>query len=518
MSTTQCTEEDPLRVAIYVRISEDPDDTQIGIEQQEADCHARVIREEDWQVAAIYRENDVGASTRTRKARKKWPRMLDAAKRGEFDAILAYSNSRLLRDPDDIGRLIRLHEEHGTLLRTVVSGDDDLSTADGRLMARLKADIDTAESERISERLKRRQQTNRENGGQGTKRAFGWMIEHERDGHGQPVLGRQGKPIRKPDPLHPVEGPALAEGLRMIREDGASIGQVARFWNSKNLTTVSGTHWTTPRTREALIRWRNCAVIVHNGTPTEYAGAWEPICTREDLEEVRALLNADRKRPGKRGRPASALLSGIATCGKCGRSLYTGRQATRRGGELHYFGVYRCSGSQSQTGEKCWTTVKKEILDQVVVQALLHKQMSTPPGEQPKTPESAHLSVLRADLNAVQASVDRLVESVASGALTGDDIASKRADMEKEKQGLQSQIDALLMERAELRMTAELSKWLWIPGKISLLDAADVQKRLREIFECLDREQQRTLVRSLGPITLHPKSAEKRIQVGKEWF
>jgi site-specific DNA recombinase len=49
-------------------------------------------------------------------------------------------------------------------IRTVVSGDDDLSTADGRAVARTIAAWDAAEAERSSERIKRQKRQRSEKG------------------------------------------------------------------------------------------------------------------------------------------------------------------------------------------------------------------------------------------------------------------------------------------------------------------------------------------------------------------
>jgi site-specific DNA recombinase len=100
-------------------------------------------------------ENDVGASSYSRKPRPLYAQLLERAQRREFDVILAYSNSRLTRRPLELEDLIRLHESTGVRLATVVSGDDDLSTADGRMVARIKASVDAGEAERVSERTRR---------------------------------------------------------------------------------------------------------------------------------------------------------------------------------------------------------------------------------------------------------------------------------------------------------------------------------------------------------------------------
>ena len=86
------------RVAVYSRISDDSEGQALGVQRQEADCLARIERE-GWQLVRIFRENDTGASTRSRKARPAYADLLAAAKAGEVDAILSYSNSRLTRRP-----------------------------------------------------------------------------------------------------------------------------------------------------------------------------------------------------------------------------------------------------------------------------------------------------------------------------------------------------------------------------------------------------------------------------------
>jgi site-specific DNA recombinase len=82
--------------------------------------------------------------------------MLESAHRGEFDVILSYSNSRLTRRLREYLDLIDLYEKTGVLICTCVSGDDDLSTADGRMVAKIKASVDEAEADKISERVNRR--------------------------------------------------------------------------------------------------------------------------------------------------------------------------------------------------------------------------------------------------------------------------------------------------------------------------------------------------------------------------
>src|SRR4051812_2434778 len=99
----------PLHASIYCRISSDPRDLAVGVERQEQDCRALAARN-GWQVGAVYVENDTRASTRSTNQRPQYAEMLKRAHRGEFGAVVAYSNSRLTRRPREAEDLIELAE------------------------------------------------------------------------------------------------------------------------------------------------------------------------------------------------------------------------------------------------------------------------------------------------------------------------------------------------------------------------------------------------------------------------
>ncbi|WP_295121235.1 recombinase family protein [uncultured Leifsonia sp.] len=51
---------EPLRAVVYVRISDDPEGTERGVDRQEADCRAYAAAH-GWEVSAVFRENDTSA-------------------------------------------------------------------------------------------------------------------------------------------------------------------------------------------------------------------------------------------------------------------------------------------------------------------------------------------------------------------------------------------------------------------------------------------------------------------------
>ncbi|NMO54145.1 recombinase family protein [Actinoplanes sp. TBRC 11911] len=133
----------PLRCVIYCRISQDRESDEKGVTRQEEDCRALALAH-GWEVVRVFVDNDLSASTRSKKKRRGYDSMIRAVNAGTVDVIVSYSNGRLTRRPLELEDLIKLHEQTNVLIHTVKSGNDDLSTADGRMVARIKAAVDAA--------------------------------------------------------------------------------------------------------------------------------------------------------------------------------------------------------------------------------------------------------------------------------------------------------------------------------------------------------------------------------------
>src|SRR5215475_2256352 len=174
----------PLRCFIYCRISEDREGQEKGVTRQEEDCR-ELVTAIGGEVVRVFIDNDLSASTRSKKKRPDYDEMLAAARAGLGDVIVSYSNGRLTRRPLELEDLIKLHEDTGVLIHTVKSGNDDLSTADGRMVARIKAAVDAAEVERTAERVERTARQRREEGrAHGGSRTFGYVHPTKENGVG----------------------------------------------------------------------------------------------------------------------------------------------------------------------------------------------------------------------------------------------------------------------------------------------------------------------------------------------
>jgi len=285
------------RGAIYGRISDDREGLEHGVTQQIGDCRKRSQRD-GVPVAErhVYRENDRGASSKSKKKRPKYAAMLAAIAASEITIVYAYSNSRLTRRPLELEELIKLHEMTGVQFRTVVSGDDDLSTADGRMVARIKAAVDAAEADRISERVKVdtlvRAKAGRGHGGQ---RPYGW----------------QEKDRRKLDPKeHRVIKRARDRVFR-----GDSLRSIAADFNKREVPTATGAPWSVSGLQRLLTNPRLAGIRVHQGAPIG-KGDWKPALSELDHRRlVRLLTDVDRRTAYDNRRKYR--MTGLAICTEC---------------------------------------------------------------------------------------------------------------------------------------------------------------------------------------------------------
>lgn len=286
------------RGAIYSRISDDREGLEHGVTQQEKDCLKRAKRDGVTILPdRIYRENDRGASSKSKKPRPRFAEMLAAIRAGEITVVYAYSNSRLTRRRLELEELIQLHEATGVQFRTIVSGDDDLSTADGRMIAAIKAAVDAGEAERVSERVARhtlaRAEAGRNHGGQ---RPFGWRADDR-------------------DLLDRAEHRTIQEAKKRALA-GESLRSISKDFNARDLPTVTGAPWSISGLRMLLTNPRLAGIRVHRGKPIG-KGTWKPAITElEHRRLVRMLGSADRRRTGSTN-VRKYRLTGLAVCSDC---------------------------------------------------------------------------------------------------------------------------------------------------------------------------------------------------------
>ncbi len=295
-----------MAAAVYCRISQDRDGTELGVDRQETLCR-KVAQDRGWQVAEVYGDNDASAFSGRRRPR--YEQMLTDVEGGFRDAILAVDQDRLVRRVGEVDRLIRLCEKTVTPI-VLASGEIDTTTADGVLKAQLLAVVAENESRKKSERVRRqRDQAAHAGRPMGGRRAYGYESD--------------GITINKPE-------------AKIVREvakrflAGESLRTIGFDLNAREIPTFSGVKWRVTTLRSMITNPRYAGLRVHRGEVVGDA-IWKPILDSATHERIRALLGDPRRT--QRGRPVVHLLAGLVRCGRCGEKMHTSR---RKNGSRRY--------------------------------------------------------------------------------------------------------------------------------------------------------------------------------------
>lgn len=294
----------PWRDVGYGRISLDLARSGHGVGRQEEDVRATSERT-GGELIAFYTDNDISASRYSKKAREGYRKVLEMVEAGAADRIVVYDLDRLLRRPSELEVLIDLVDKRPGFAVVNVTGEIDLTSADGRFIARILVAKAAKESDDISRRIKRQIEQSAALGRpKMSKRAFGYACL----GQGPGMCDVDGcdhtghRVCRVEDCPHDGVSivPSEAKLLRGAARDvlaGESLTGIARRWNEAGvLTPQTDRPWSTQVVRRVLTGPRHAGLRVHQGKVVG-VGNWEPILNRETHEAlVRLLLDPERRR------------------------------------------------------------------------------------------------------------------------------------------------------------------------------------------------------------------------------
>lgn len=341
-----------MNAAVYLRISSDPTGQQLGTARQRTACLA-LCDQRGWSVTE-YVDNDISASSGKR--RPAYERMLADVRDGRIGAIVAWDLDRLHRRPIELESFMALADERHIALATI-SGDVDLSTAQGRLMARMKGSVAAHEIEHKRARQRAAAQQKAERGEPQWRNAFGYLP----DG------------TRVPDPeTAPLVKAAYASILA-----GGSISDIAREWNAagaltrvyrkRKVTLADGTTdverdahgqplydvirnpWTAAQVSNFLRKPRNAALRAHNNEIVGQ-GNWQPLIDESTWRAAQSVMNAPGRAPGAKS-VQKHLLTSVMRCGNFGCDGYLAGQWVMQptGGES---GRPKAGQVKTPTGQK----------------------------------------------------------------------------------------------------------------------------------------------------------------------
>lgn len=326
-------------IAIYLRISNDPENNEKGIRRQEKEVRELIAREGREGPVIVYEDNDVSAADRS-KQRPEYQRMLADIQAGRIAAVYAWNTDRIIRHPLDLEDYISAcgitEVAEAVPTRTVRGGHYDFTTVNGRMVARILAATALAEVEITRERIQAKTRERREAGEyylaskNGEARWCHFVYEQNGDG------------TLRANPLAAAQ--YLSEVKRLLAA-GAGARLLATFARERNakgirpLTSKRGTGmWGSTTVGVSLMSATPAAV---NETPERTPGGrpdysrrvkaadgnWPAVTGYDTVLAVRAILTDPEHRQKYYGRAPSHLLTGLLACGVCGQRSFCWHKA-----------------------------------------------------------------------------------------------------------------------------------------------------------------------------------------------
>ncbi|WP_448262788.1 recombinase family protein [Microbacterium aurum] len=445
----------PVRAVMYVRISDDPEGTERGVDRQEADCRAYVAAH-GWEVAAVFRENDTSAfkqrtitlpsGERVRRViRPQFRTMLKHLSDGHAQVMIAYDLDRAVRDPRDLEDLIDAKVLGGFTVRSVTGSlrlDTDSDVAMARVLVAManKSSADTAR--RVARAAKQQAVEGAWHGG---RVPFGYRAEN-------------GVLI-----VDPVTGPLVIEAYQRVLA-GDSLYRIRKDWNERGILTTHECAWS-DRTLKLMLRnpsnkgTREDRPVMPDGSRAKTSkmqvqAAWPALVDEDTWQQVSDVLDARKKarnfhQPGTGAAKRMYPFSGLIRCSKCGTAM------------IHRGVVYQCI---QPTRGGCHRSIRSTEITKLVEEAVLatFEQITLHPTKRSKSDGDLAARVgLAATLDADRERLARLDDDYYDGLIDKAMWVRQRARIAERIEAIRREYAATTPEHAgpSIDVTTVAAEW-----------------------------------------------------------
>jgi site-specific DNA recombinase len=505
-----------MRAAIYARYSSD-NQRDASIEDQVRQCRAR-IDEEEWQRGEVYSDHAISGATTLRPGYQK---MLEDARSGRFEVLVAEALDRLSRDQENIAGLFKQLSFAGVRLITLSEGEI------GELHVGLKGTMNALFLKDLAQKTRRGLEGRIRHGKAGGGLCFGYDIVHSVDPAGEPVRGERR--------INQIE----ASIVRRIFEEfakGRSPRAIAGALNKEKIPGPAGRTWG-PSTIYG--NWRRGTGILNNelyigrlvwnrqqfikdpNTGRRQARLnpetkwivesvpqlrivddhlWKLVKERQRESRSR-VMTEDKGIRSERARRPRYLLSGLLRCGACGGGYSKISQSH-----------YGCSTARNKGTCRNLLTLRRDELEAKVLNGLRHRLMR--PEMVRLFIEEFHREVNRQaseqdlrhdrtkrDLEKTEREIRRLIEAIKAG-VPGDIIKGEMTTLETRRSDLLGQLETAPPPAPRLHPSiAEIYR----QKIVNLGKALNDERRRAEAAECI-----RELIEE---IRLVPEKGKLRIEL-----
>ncbi|SPM40551.1 hypothetical protein A4G27_05435 [Mycobacterium numidiamassiliense] len=479
-----------MHFAMYLRQSLAADGSEIKVSTQRKDLTELLTAEgATWDE---FVDNDVSATTHMPGSKKKpkprggdYVRMIKFIEAGKartpgkrYAGIAPWKSDRLYREHRQLEDLIDLVDDRGLHILTAGSGNIDLSTPEGRAMARVSCTFARMEMEQKSVRHRSENKRMAEEDARPSwpSRPFGYDAEVDpvtkkwwtiRRDHTKRIVATN--TIRK----HATEAKFVREAYRRFNA-GTTLRTIATEWNKAGIKTPKGNTWSGAQVRALLLNPRNAGLREYNGNVVMVndrpkRGTWPPLVKPETWQRaVNKLKDPSRDTGAPRAR--KHLLSGIARCGREGCGAPLGSAISSRGQRQ-----YACNRCQKISRDA-------DKLDEMVIARVvgwLSREDAADLLRPPIDPVDAES--LREERQALEARLEQLGREFAKAS---------------------PQFTKAALEEINGRL-AEIKAALEDPGKAQIFEDVIGAKDVRRAFLKLDLGRRRTIINALVTVTVN---------------
>lgn len=449
--------------------------------------------------AALYLKDhvfDADASTRhadidTSATRIKWQKRLglvahlEAAQRGEFNALIVFKLSRLARNAREGLELFELFEQAGCSIHCIKE-HIDTNTPQGRMVRTLLLAVAEMEAENTSEFVKSASKARALKGLPHGTVPF-WITRDPDSGY---VLNERAGDVRK---------------LIELRLQGLGQAAIARKLNAVGIASPGKGRWTAQKAGRYLHEHGLSLLQGHytfgvdceEGDPDRVfvPNAFPAVITQDEAEQVltqnRMMREMYTEGGPRRAAYTTYVLSGVFRCGTCGAPMISHTSYPKNG--PHRMGYHCRKSKEDTTPHPFGNFVSGEMAEDAVMRAILlaahdYKEQFANPPPLPDTSDNG--SAIDKHIRKLTDKISRLVDALSDGML-------KREDF-------QPRYDALVTEREQLQESLRETD-----------SSAAIRMVMNEAFEAVSRpkltvEQARRLVlacvkRVDGPVDVEPK-------------
>jgi site-specific DNA recombinase len=301
----------------YARKSPDPKAKEAEGVGNQHELNRAMAKRLGCHIVATLTDDSLSASEFATEPRPDFDTALAMLRNGEAQGILAYSQERLTRTPEEWFAFARLAKQLGIKVAFHNRGGwIDLESATGQMTSGLFGLLSAYETSLMSERIKVALEGRRNRGlpAPAGTRSFGFKPAYEM------VKGERTKVREICAALESREATAIRDAADWILSEGASITEVINRWTAAGVKPLRAQRWSAAAVNHILKSPRIAGLVEYKGEVVG-KGSFPAILPEE---KWRAMVDVMEGRGSPKGRGHAArkhLLSGFVFCAECGQGM-----------------------------------------------------------------------------------------------------------------------------------------------------------------------------------------------------